>query len=150
MFKVEAKRRKLGISYELIAKEMGVTRQAILAIATGKNDPSFKLAIKLANYFNMPVEELFSEIEEEKDTSQTELLTGKEVSTHIFNNKISYAQIMGMAHRGEIPFLKIGSKYFFTKQSISEFIQRNMQPICNISSKTKANIATIAGISKID
>lgn len=38
---------------------MGVSRQTINAIETGKYSPSLPLAIKLARYFGLPVEEVF-------------------------------------------------------------------------------------------
>jgi len=38
---------------------LGVSRQAVNAIETGKYDPSLPLAYKLAAFFEMPVEELF-------------------------------------------------------------------------------------------
>ena len=43
---------------------VGVSRQAINAIETGKYDPSLPLALKIARLFEKPVEEIF-ELEEE-------------------------------------------------------------------------------------
>lgn len=42
-----------------LAKQVGVSRQAINAIETGKYDPSLPLALKLARLFSQPVEALF-------------------------------------------------------------------------------------------
>lgn len=50
---------------EELAKNLGVSRQTILAIEKDKYDPSLKLAIKIAKFFNVPVEELFIFDEEE-------------------------------------------------------------------------------------
>jgi putative transcriptional regulator len=40
---------------------LGVSRQAVNAIETGKYDPSLPLAFKLARLFQMPIEEIFSD-----------------------------------------------------------------------------------------
>jgi len=42
-----------------LATRVGVTRQTINAIETGKYDPSLPLAIKIAHLFGMHVEEIF-------------------------------------------------------------------------------------------
>ena len=42
---------------------VGVSRQAINAIETGKYDPSLPLAMKIARLFDQPVEDIF-ELEE--------------------------------------------------------------------------------------
>lgn len=44
---------------EELAQRVGVSRQAINAIETGKYDPSLPLAIKLSKLFGQPVEEMF-------------------------------------------------------------------------------------------
>jgi putative transcriptional regulator len=38
---------------------LGVSRQAVNAIETGKYDPSLPLAFKVARLFAMPIEEIF-------------------------------------------------------------------------------------------
>ncbi|MDP2320341.1 MAG: helix-turn-helix transcriptional regulator [Acidobacteriota bacterium] len=42
-----------------LAEQLGVSRQTINAIETGKYDPSLPLAIKTARLFKQPVEEIF-------------------------------------------------------------------------------------------
>ena len=44
-----------------LAERLGVSRQSVNAIETGKFDPSLPLAFKLAKLFSMPIEALFSE-----------------------------------------------------------------------------------------
>jgi putative transcriptional regulator len=44
---------------EALADRVGVSRQAINAIETGKYEPSLSLAIKIARLFNQPVEQIF-------------------------------------------------------------------------------------------
>ncbi len=44
---------------EELAQRVGVSRQGINAIETGKYDPSLPLAIKLGRLFGKPVEEMF-------------------------------------------------------------------------------------------
>ena len=40
---------------------LGVSRQAVNAIETGKYDPSLPLAFRLARLFAMPIEEIFDD-----------------------------------------------------------------------------------------
>ncbi len=48
-----------------LAKEVGVSRQTIIAIEKGKFNPSVRLALQIAKYFNTRIEEIF--YLEEKD-----------------------------------------------------------------------------------
>lgn len=44
-----------------LAGRLGVSRQAVNAVETGKHDPSLPLAFKIARLFNMPIEEIFDD-----------------------------------------------------------------------------------------
>ena len=44
-----------------LAGHLGVSRQAINAVETGKFDPSLPLAFKLARLFNLKIEEIFDD-----------------------------------------------------------------------------------------
>ena len=48
-----------GLSQAELAQAMQVSRQTINAIETEKYTPSLPLAIALARYFELPVEEVF-------------------------------------------------------------------------------------------
>lgn len=48
-----------NITQEDLAKEIGVSRQTINAMETGKYVPSTVLALKIAKYFGKKVEEIF-------------------------------------------------------------------------------------------
>jgi len=52
-----------NITQEALATEIGVTRKTINTIENGKFVPSTILAIKLANFFEITVEELFELVE---------------------------------------------------------------------------------------
>ena len=52
-------RQAAGLSQEALAKALGVSRQTINAIETGRYDPSLRLAVHLARYFSRNVEEMF-------------------------------------------------------------------------------------------
>ena len=56
-----------NLTQEQLAQSVGVSRQAINAIETGKYDPSLPLAIKLGKLFGKPVEEIFLVEEETGD-----------------------------------------------------------------------------------
>ena len=58
-------RRQLhDMTLQELAERVGVTRQTILSIERGRYNPSVGLALRLAEVFGVPVEELF-EIEVE-------------------------------------------------------------------------------------
>ncbi len=48
-----------GISQEELAAAIGVTRKTINTVETGKFIPSTVLALKIARYFEVPVEKIF-------------------------------------------------------------------------------------------
>lgn len=57
-------RKEFKISQEELARELGVTRQTIIAIENNKYDPSLNLALKISKFFNKYVEEIFCEQED--------------------------------------------------------------------------------------
>ena len=57
--KVEEIRKSKGIRQEDFAKTMGVSRQTISSLETGRYNPSIYLAYKIARYFGMTIEEVF-------------------------------------------------------------------------------------------
>jgi putative transcriptional regulator len=50
-----------GWSQGDLAAELGVSRQSVNAIETGKYDPSLPLAFKIARLFSQPIEGIFFE-----------------------------------------------------------------------------------------
>ena len=54
-------RAERGWSQAELGGRLGVSRQAVNAIETGKYDPSLPLAFKLARLFGMPIEEMFDD-----------------------------------------------------------------------------------------
>ena len=48
-----------GLTQEQLADDLGVTRQTIHAVESGKYNPSIDLAFKLARYFETSIEEIF-------------------------------------------------------------------------------------------
>ena len=53
-------RAERGWSQAELGGRLGVSRQAVNAIETGKYDPSLPLAFKMARLFAMPIEEIFN------------------------------------------------------------------------------------------
>jgi putative transcriptional regulator len=51
-------------SQEELGGRLGVSRQAVNAIETGKYDPSLPLAFKMARLFDQPIEEIFDDGEQ--------------------------------------------------------------------------------------
>ncbi|QGA80590.1 helix-turn-helix transcriptional regulator [Candidatus Nanohalobium constans] len=52
-------RKKEDITQAELAEEVGVSRQTINAIETGKYDPSLELALKISDFFSTDVEKIF-------------------------------------------------------------------------------------------
>lgn len=48
-----------NITQEQLAEAVGVSRQTVVAIEKGNYTPSLMLALNLAKFFGVPVEELF-------------------------------------------------------------------------------------------
>ena len=46
-------------SQQALAEELGVSRQSVNAIETGRYDPSLPLAFKIAEVFGLAIEEIF-------------------------------------------------------------------------------------------
>ena len=63
--KIESIRKERGILQEEFARAMGVSRQTISSLETGRYNPSILLAHKIASYFSMTIEEVFLFDEEE-------------------------------------------------------------------------------------
>ena len=63
--RIEEIRKEKGIRQEDFAKIMGVSRQTISSLETGKYNPSIFLAYKIAKFFEMTIEEVFIFDEEE-------------------------------------------------------------------------------------
>ena len=49
-----------GWSQAELARRLGVSRQTVNAIETGKYDPSLPLAFKIAEFFGQPIEIIFT------------------------------------------------------------------------------------------
>ena len=63
--RLEEIRKQREIKQEALADAMGVSRQTISSLENGRYNPSVILAIKLARYFGMKVEDIFIYEEEE-------------------------------------------------------------------------------------
>ena len=57
--KIEQIRKERGIRQEEFAKMLGVSRQTISSLETGRYNPSIFLAHKIAKFFDMTIEEVF-------------------------------------------------------------------------------------------
>ena len=64
--RLEELRKKSGMTQEMLADRLEVSRQTINSLESGRYNPSILLAFKLARFFNVTIEELFLY---EEDTS---------------------------------------------------------------------------------
>ena len=56
---VNTLRLQKGTTQEDLAEAVGVTRQTVIAMEKGNYTPSVHLALKIAQYFKVPVEKIF-------------------------------------------------------------------------------------------
>lgn len=63
--RIEQIRKERGIRQDEFAKLMGVSRQTISSLETGRYNPSIFLAYKIAKYFDRTIEDVFIFDEEE-------------------------------------------------------------------------------------
>ena len=63
--RIEEIRKERGIRQDEFAKLMGVSRQTISSLETGRYNPSIFLAYKIAKFFELTIEEVFIFEEEE-------------------------------------------------------------------------------------
>ena len=64
--RIEAIRKERGIRQEDFARSLGVSRQTISSLETGRYNPSILLAHKIARFFGMTIEDVFIFEEEER------------------------------------------------------------------------------------
>ena len=57
--RIEEIRKDKGIRQEDFARALGVSRQTISSLETGRYNPSIQLAYKIARYFELTIEEVF-------------------------------------------------------------------------------------------
>ena len=57
--RIEELRKERGIKQEVLAAELGVSRQTIGSLENGRYNPSILLAFKIAKYFGRSIEEIF-------------------------------------------------------------------------------------------
>lgn len=57
--RVKEIRKQKGIKQDEFARALGVSRQTISSIETGRFDPSIMLAYKIATLFNLTIEDVF-------------------------------------------------------------------------------------------
>jgi len=57
--RIEEIRKAQGIRQEDFAKAVGVSRQTISSLETGRYNPSIQLAYKIAKYFQLTIEDVF-------------------------------------------------------------------------------------------
>jgi hypothetical protein len=68
--KVEELRKNLGMSQEVFAKAIKVSRQTVSSIETGKYNPSLDLAFEIADFFGKKIDEIFIYERSKKDEKE--------------------------------------------------------------------------------
>lgn len=56
---VRQRREERGLSQAALGEQLGVSRQTVNSIETGKYDPSLPLAFAIARFFGTTIEEIF-------------------------------------------------------------------------------------------
>ena len=63
---LEQLRKEWGIRQEELAEAMNVSRQTISSLENGRYNPSIQLAFKLARYFRLRIEDIFTYEEDDE------------------------------------------------------------------------------------
>jgi putative transcriptional regulator len=58
--KLKVYRAMHNLTQEDLAEAIGITRQTVIAMEKGKYNPSLQLAFKIAHYFKVKIEDIFS------------------------------------------------------------------------------------------
>lgn len=66
MTKIKEYRQRAGLKQSELAELVGALRETIVHLENGKYNPSLKLAMEIAKVFHVPVEDLFSFVEDER------------------------------------------------------------------------------------
>ncbi|MCI5615655.1 MAG: helix-turn-helix transcriptional regulator [Clostridia bacterium] len=64
--KIKEYRQRAGLKQSELAELVGARRETIVHLENGKYNPSLKLAMEIAKVFHVPVEDLFSFVEDER------------------------------------------------------------------------------------
>lgn len=64
--KIKEYRQRAGFKQSELAELVGARRETIVHLENGKYNPSLKLAMEIAKVFHVPVEDLFSFVEDER------------------------------------------------------------------------------------
>lgn len=59
-------RNECDVTQFQFAKDLQVTRQTIIAIESGRYNPSLELSLKISKYFGKKIEDIFELVEETK------------------------------------------------------------------------------------
>lgn len=57
--RLEVLRKRMGITQEMLADSLGVSRQTIGSLESGRYNPSILLAFKIARFFDVNIEDVF-------------------------------------------------------------------------------------------
>ena len=58
-------RKARGVSQSDLASALGVSRQTVISIESGRYTASLPLAFRISRYFELPIEEIFIYVEED-------------------------------------------------------------------------------------
>lgn len=76
---IRARRKGLGLSQEEFAAKIGVSSVFVSKIERGIANPTVSVVEKMANFFNMPISELFSSMESQALTDSVRIRIMKSI-----------------------------------------------------------------------
>ncbi|EIF39057.1 MULTISPECIES: helix-turn-helix domain-containing protein [unclassified Streptococcus] len=94
--KLKTIRKQIGMSQELLAEKIGVSRQAVTKWETGAGIPDIENIIAIANLFNISIDELFCN---EKNTSKTSEYLFESITEYDIDKTKSYDMKFGGAEK---------------------------------------------------
>lgn len=58
------------------------------------------------------------------------ILNPSEVSKQFFNGQVSYWTVLKMAKNNELPYFKVGHKYFFDLDELNGWVKQQHEAVC--------------------
>ena len=108
-----------------VAKELGISASSLRMYETNRRVPRDSVKMKMANYFGLTIQDLFSE--EQEVSGMGALLTRKEAAARL---GITVMTLDAERRSGHLAYIqrKPGGKVWITEEALAEYLARATHP----------------------